>query len=152
MIVDVSDRERLDVLMRSVYGCTFDEFMTETYQAGYERGIKTGRRLEKGKSEWPKSRGRPRLLHHEIHILQFIDFVDAEMNEEGVSLPAAVSKYRDKFGRAWKGLESAPPVLQLTQEQLLNLYKRKTKPGAISDDAQRAYNSLKFGSVDSPNT
>ena len=33
MIVDVSDQERLDVLMRSIRGCTFNEFMTKTYQA-----------------------------------------------------------------------------------------------------------------------
>jgi hypothetical protein len=58
MIVDVSDRELLDVLMRSLYGCTFDEYTTKIYQ----QGVKNGRRLEKGKSEWPKSHGRPRLL------------------------------------------------------------------------------------------
>jgi hypothetical protein len=52
------------------------------------------------------------IAHHEIHILQFIDFVDAEMNEKGISLPAAISEYRDKFGRAWKELGSASPMFQ----------------------------------------
>jgi hypothetical protein len=149
MMVDVSDRERLDVLMRSVFGCTFIEFMTKIYQ----QGIKNGRRLEKGKSEWPKSHGRPPLLKNEILELQFIDSVDAQMNEKGISLFAAVTRYREVFGRAWKLETDAPPLLQLTSKQLQSLYKRKKKPGAISDDAHRAYNILQgFGSVDSPNT
>ena len=149
MIVDVSDRERLDVLMRSIYGCTFNEFMTKSYQAGYEQGIKNGKRLAKGKSEWPKSRGRPKFPDHEILVLQFIDFVDARMNEDGISLHAAVSKYLDMFRRAWREL-TPPPMIQLEDEQLVRLYKRATKPNAISDDWRRTYTLMQSGSLDSP--
>jgi hypothetical protein len=122
-----SDIERLDALMRSVFGRTFLEFVTGTmkvgYDEGYQKGIKAGRRLAKGKSEFPtlKSRGAPKVLGHEVLRQQFIDFVDDWMREEGVSLPAAVSKYRDVMRRAWKGLEKPP---ELRQEQLLRLYKR----------------------------
>jgi len=62
-------------------------------------------------------------LGHELLRQQFINFVN-RMREEGVSLPAAVSKYRQVFGRAWKVLEEPP---ELRQEQLLRLYKRATK-------------------------
>lgn len=144
----VSDMGQLDALMRSVHGCTCNEFMAKWYQAGYEQGIKNGKRLAKGKSEWPKSRGHPKLFKHEILVLQFIAFVNARMSEDGISLPAAVSKYRDVIGRAWKELKSSIP----SQEQLLSLYKRVEEPEAISDDARRAYDILEFGSPDLPST
>lgn len=152
MTADVSDIARLDAQMRSIYGCTLNEFMTKCYQAGYEQGLKNGRRLEKGKSEWAKLRGRPPLLKDEILVLQFIDFVDAQMNQEGISFPAAVSRYFNVFGRAWKELNSSSPMLELTPEKLLSLYKRKTKPKAISDNARRAYKLLQSDSTDLPDT
>jgi hypothetical protein len=127
----ISDIERLDALMRSVLGRTLLEFVTGAmkvgYDEGYQKGIKAGRRLAKGKSEFPttgpgflKSRGAPKVLGHEALRQQFIDFVDDWMREEGVSLPAAVSKYRDVMKRAWKGIREVPD-----QEQLLRLYKRR---------------------------
>jgi hypothetical protein len=124
-----SNLERIDVLMRSVYGRTLhqyqDEGMNKAYQYGYKQGIKAGRRLAKGKPEFPetgflKSRGAPKLLGHELLRRQFIDFVNDWMREERVSLPAAVSKYRDVMKRAWRGVERVVP----DQEQLLRLYKR----------------------------
>jgi hypothetical protein len=124
--------KRIDALMRSVYGRTFYQFVTDqiqrAWQGGYKEGIKAGKRLAKGKPEFPvteflKSRGRPKVLGHELLRQQFINFVN-RMREEGVSLPAAVSKYRQVFGRAWKVLEEPP---ELRQEQLLRLYKRATK-------------------------
>jgi hypothetical protein len=69
-----SDIERLNALMRSVYGRTFDQFLYETlqrgyklgFQDGYKQGIKGGRRLAKGKAEFPKNvfkpHGRPPVL------------------------------------------------------------------------------------------
>src|SRR5262249_22113662 len=126
-----SDIERLDALTRSVLGRTLVEFVTDTlkvgYDEGYQKGIKAGRRLAKGKPEFPetgflKSRGAPKLLGHELLRRQFIDFVNDWTREEGVSLPAAVSKYRDVMKRAWKGIGEVPD-----QEQLLRLYKRATK-------------------------
>jgi hypothetical protein len=123
-----SNLERIDVLMRSVYGRTLrqylDEGMNKAYQYGYKEGIKAGRRLAKGKPEFPetgflKSRGAPKLLDHELLRRQFIDSVNDWMLEEGVSLPAAVSKYRDVMKRVWKGKREVPD-----QEQLLRLYKR----------------------------
>jgi hypothetical protein len=124
----VSDLERLDALMRSVYGCTLDQFAHRFWQAGYKQGIKGGRRLAKGKSEFPKrlfsnSRGRPPVLAPLLQE-QFLEFVNDFMRQEGISLPAAVSRYRHVFGRAWKVLEKPP---KLRQEQLLRLYKRTTK-------------------------
>jgi len=127
--------ERLDALMRTVSGRTFVEFFRDTlkfgYDEGYQKGIKAGKRLAKGKPEFPTtlpgfpgSRGRPKVLGGELLRQQFINFVNRWMREEGVSLPAAVSKYREVFGRAWKVLEKPP---ELRQEQLVRLYKRATK-------------------------
>jgi hypothetical protein len=132
----VSDKERLDALMGSVYGYTLDELLTEAcrtaYEWSYEQGIKAGRRLAKGKSEFPstgpgalKSRGAPGALGHKFLRQQFIDRVESLMREGGISLPAAVSRYCYLMGRAWKGEDGAP---ELRQEQLLRLYKRTTKP------------------------
>jgi hypothetical protein len=137
----VSDIERLDALMRFVYGCTLDELLTEAYrtayQRAYERGIKAGRRLANGKSEFPsfgpgtlKSRGAPGALGHNLLRQQFIDYVASLMREGRISLPAAVSRYCHVMGRAWKELEGAP---ELRQEQLLRLYKRATKPKLALD-------------------
>jgi hypothetical protein len=96
---------------------------------GYEQGIKSGKRLAKGKSKFPttgpgflKSRGRPKVLHHEILVRQFIDAVDEWMRDLGLSLPAAISKYCTLIRRSWKGLERAP---EFRPEQLLRLYKRE---------------------------
>jgi hypothetical protein len=169
MTVDVSDLERLDRLAGYKQGIKNGKRlakrksewpkslnppnMTKCYQTGYELGIKNGRRLEKGKSEFPQLRGHPKALFHDLLVLQFINFVDNLMRKKNISLPGAVSRYRDVFfGRAWKKLKTLPPWLQLNQEQLLNLYKRKAKPEAISDDVHRIYNLLQFGSLDSPNT
>jgi hypothetical protein len=137
----VSDIERLDALMRSVYGCTLDELLTKSYRTAYERafeqGIKGGKRLAKGKSQFPrtgpgalKSRGAPGALGHKLLRRQFIDYVESRIRESGISAPAAVSSYCDLMGRAWKGLEGAP---ELRQEQLLRLYKRATKPKLAPD-------------------
>jgi len=126
--------KRLDALMRSVLGRTPYQFWFDAYQRGwqdgYKEGIKAGRRLAKGKSEFPttgpgflKSRGRPPVLAP-LLLEQFIEVVNDWMREEGISLPAAVSKYRHVFGRAWKVLEEPP---ELRQEQLVRLYKRTTK-------------------------
>jgi hypothetical protein len=150
MAADDPDVERVDTLMRSVYGCTLNEFITKAYQAGYAQGIKNGKRLAKDKSEWPKSRGRPKFPDHEILVLQFIGFVDARMNGDSISLHAAVSKYLKLFRRAWRELNPPPPMLRLTEEQLVSLYKRATKPNAISDDWRRAYNLMQSDSLDSP--
>jgi hypothetical protein len=129
----VSDKERIDALMCSVYGCTLDEHLTEgyrrAYERGYDRGIKAGKRLAKGKSEFLstnplKSRGNPGELGHKLLRQQFIDFIESLMRESGISLPAAVSRYCDLMGRAWKVLERPP---ELRQEQLLRLYVRATK-------------------------
>jgi hypothetical protein len=152
MAAEVSDLERLDTLMRSVYGFALNEFMTKSYQAGYAQGTKNGKRLAKGKPEWPKSRGRPKFPNHEILVLQFKDFVDARMNEDGISLHAAVSKYLDMFRRAWRELTPPPSMIRLTEEQLVSLYKRATKLNAISDDWRQAYNLMQSGSLDSPST
>jgi len=121
--------KRLDALMRSVYGRTFHQFVADqiqrAWQGGYKEGIKAGKRLAKGKPEFPgflNSRGAPKLLGHEILRQQFIDFVHDWMREKEVSLPAAVSKYRDVMRRAWKGISEVPD-----QEQLVRLYKRATK-------------------------
>ena len=102
----VSDIERLDALMRSVYGCTLDELLTKSYRTAYERayeqGIKGGKRLAKGKSEFPsfgpgtlKSRGAPGALGHKLLRQQFIDYVESRIRESGISSPAAVSSYCD---------------------------------------------------------
>jgi hypothetical protein len=128
----ISDIERLDALMRSVYGRTLhqflNQFLTDAFQLGYKEGIKAGKRLAKGKPEFPttgpgflKSRGAPKLLDGELLRRQFIEFVDDHMHETGVSLPVAVSKYRDVMKRAWKGLDTSEVP---NQEQLLRLYKR----------------------------
>jgi len=138
----VSDIERLDALMRSVYGCTLDELLTKSYRTAYERayeqGIKGGKRLAKGKSEFPsfgpgtlKSRGAPGALGHKLLRQQFIDYVESRIRESGISSPAAVSSYCDLMSRAWKGLDGAP---ELRQEQLLHLYKWATKPRLALDD------------------
>jgi hypothetical protein len=132
----VSDIERLNALMRSVYGCTLDEFLTEAcrraYEWGYEPGMKAGKRLAKGKPEFPSfgpgtltSRGAPGALRHKLLRQQFIDYVESRMREDRISLPAAVSSYCDLMGRAWKDEEGAP---ELRPDQLLRLYKRATKP------------------------
>jgi hypothetical protein len=132
----------LYALVRSVYGCTLDELLTKNYgaayQRGYERGIKAGKRLAKGKSEFPsfgpgtlKSRGAPGALHHKLLRQQFIDYVESRIRESGISPAAAVSSYCDLMSRAWKGLDGAP---ELRQEQLLRLYKRATKPRLALDD------------------
>jgi len=133
----VSDLERLDALMRSVYGCTLDQFLDQfadrMWQAGYKQGIKGGRRLAKGKPEFPetgflKSRGAPKLLGHELLRRQFIDFVNDFMRQEGISLRAAVSRYHSIMGRAWKHTGGVP-----NQEALLRLYKRATKTKFVPD-------------------
>ena len=127
----VSDLKRLDALMRSVYGCTLDQFLDQfadrMWQAGYKQGIKGGRRLAKGKPEFPetgflKSRGAPKLLGHELLRRQFIDFVNDWMREKRVSLPAAVLKYRDVMRRAWKDRLEVPD-----KHQLMRLYKREQR-------------------------
>jgi hypothetical protein len=137
----VSEIEHLDALMRSVYGSTLDELLTEAYRTayerGYEQGIKAGKRLAKGKPEFPsfgpgtlKSRGAPGALRHKLLRQELIDYVESLMREGGISLPAAVSRYCYLMGRAWKGLEQAP---ELRQDQLLRLYKRATKPKLAPD-------------------
>ena len=113
--------------MRSVFGRTFYQFVADQIQrawlGGYKEGIKAGKRLAKGKPEFPTTgRGAPKLLGHEILRQQFIDFVHDWMREKEVSLAAAVSKYRDVMRRAWKGISEVPD-----QEQLVRLYKRATK-------------------------
>jgi hypothetical protein len=127
----IPDIERLDALMRSVFGLSLQQFYNQAllagYKDGYKQGIKGGRRLAKGKPEFPitgppflKSRGAPKVLGHETLREQFIEFVDDVMREEGVSLPAAVSKYRDLMRRSeLKGILEVPD-----QERLLRLYKR----------------------------
>jgi hypothetical protein len=140
----LSNLERLDEAMRSVYGRTFDQFGYETFQRGYEcgykqgvrdgykEGIKGGRRLAKGKAEFPKNpfskSGRPPMLDPVLLAPKFIEFVDDWMREDGLSLPAAVSKYREVFGRAWKGRREVP-----NQEQLLRLYHREKKKKSAPD-------------------
>jgi hypothetical protein len=132
----VSDIERLNALMRSVYGCTLDEDLTEAYRTaykrGYEQGIRAGKRLAKGKPEFPsfgpgtlKSRGAPGALRHKRLRQQFIDYVESRIRESGISPAAAVSSYCDLMCRAWKDVEGAP---DLRPDQLLRLYKRATKP------------------------
>ena len=108
------------------YDRGFEDGYKQGRKGGYEQGIKAGRRLAKGKPEFPstgpgflKSRGAPKVLGHELLRQQFIDFVNDWMRGEGVSLPAAVSKYRSVMGRAWKGIREVPD-----QEQLLRLYQR----------------------------
>ena len=126
----VSDLKRLDALMRSVYGCTLDQFLDQfadrMWQAGYKQGIKGGRRLAKGKSEFPKrlfsnSRGRPPVLAPLLQE-QFLEFVNDWMREKRVSLPAAVLKYRDVMRRAWKDRLEVPD-----KHQLMRLYKREQR-------------------------
>jgi hypothetical protein len=146
----VSDIERLNALMRSVYGCTLDELLTEDYRTaykrGYERGIKAGKRLAKGKPEFPsfgpgtlKSRGAPGALGHKLLRQQFIDCVESLMREGRISLPAAVWRYCHLMSRAWKEVEGAPELRQEQQErqeqqaQLMRLYKRATKPKLALD-------------------
>ena len=132
----ISDVECLDALMRSVFERTLDQFVSEVcqraWQDGYKEGVKAGRRLAKGKSEFPitgppflKSRGAPKLLGHETMRQQFIEFVGDWMREEGVSVPAAVSKYRDLMRRSseLKSIGWEVP----DQEQLLRLYKRNKR-------------------------
>ena len=132
----VSDLKRLDALMRSVYGCTLDQFLDQfadrMWQAGYKQGIKGGRRLAKGKSEFPKrlfsnSRGRPPVLAPLLQE-QFLEFVNDFMRQEGISLRAAVSRYHSIMGRAWKHTGGVP-----NQEALLRLYKRATKTKFVPD-------------------
>ena len=139
----VADKEHLDALSGSVYGCTLDELLTEAYRFAYDRSyeqsIKAGKRLAKGKSEFPsfgpgtlKSRGAPGALGHKLLRQQFIDYVESLMRKDRISAAAAVSRYCYVMGRAWKGEEGAP---ELRQEQLLRLYKRATKP-RLAPDAQ----------------
>ena len=72
----ISDIERLDALMRSIYGRTLDQFRTDAIQRGYElgrkdgykqgiedgykQGIKGGKRVAKGKAEFSKNVFKPR--------------------------------------------------------------------------------------------
>jgi hypothetical protein len=136
----VSDAERLDILMRSIYGRTVDELLAEVYQRGFEAGVKSGKRLAKGKSIFPKSHGRPKLLD-DILVLQFIDFVDRMSEDGGIALGAAVSIYRNKMTPLWKELRLRP-----SQDQLMRLFQKAKRPKfAIDDGVRRAYELLKRG-------
>ena len=126
--------ERLNALMHSIYGCSLDQFAQRVGQEWYKQGIKSGKRLAKGKPEFPKrlflkSHGRPPVLDPILLVPQFVNFVNDRMREEGISLPAAVSRYCDVVVRAWKEIGGPEP----RQEQLLRLYKRATKPKVVPD-------------------
>jgi hypothetical protein len=106
----------------------FQRGYDQGWKDGYEQGIKSGKRLAKGKSAIPKRlfskrHGRPPVLDPILLVPQFVNFVNDRMHTEGVSLPAAVSKYRGLMGRVWKGIREVPD-----QEQLLRVYKRATRP------------------------
>jgi hypothetical protein len=157
--------EALDALTLSFYGYTcrklhnlfyssgyadgyqkgFDDGYEQGFKDGYEQGIKSGRRLAKGKPPFPRPRDARKILGHDLLVLQFVHFVKDLMDEKGITLPAAVSKYRADFGRAWKGraLLSSQEILP-SQEQLLRLYKRAIRPNAIDDGMRRAHDQLKL--------
>jgi hypothetical protein len=117
--------------------------------AYYNEGIKAGKRLAKGKTQFANPRGHPRMLSHGILVLQFIDFVNGQMTT-GISLGAAVSIYHKLLYGS--DLWSFSPSFRLTSEQLQTLYKRATKPKSkvISDDDRRIYDISK--TIDLPNT
>jgi len=145
----VSGMERLDALMRSVYGRTPDEFRTDAYRRGYEQrceqayeqGIKAGKRLAKGKPEYPKAKGHPKILDHGILVLQFTDFVDELMQAKGISVAAAVSQYLAKMSPLWKQIDA--PVW--SRKQLMSLYERAKKRKAIAVSDRAAYEMLNRG-------
>jgi hypothetical protein len=139
----ISDIERLDALMRSISGRTLAQFWTDAFQRGYKQGIedgykegiKGGKRVAKGKAEFPKNvfkpRGRPPVLDP-ILVEQFIATVNSLIREEEISLPAAVSRYCDVMVRAWKD-QMGGPVPE--RDQLLRLYQREQRKRKAIDDA-----------------
>jgi hypothetical protein len=128
----------------------------ELIQAARSEGVKAGKRLAKGKSEFAKPRGRPKLLN-DIWALQFVDFVDARLADGRTRLSAAVEEYRHGMARflkaearsvrakdGIKGLVLDCAVFEQNKHEargaLMNLYRRiKDGSHKIEDRNRKAY-------------
>ena len=129
----------------------FGEAITSAYNKGYQDGLTAGRRRAKGKSQFPRARGRPKTLH-DINALQFIDFVD-ERIADGEKVVTAVAQYVDVMRRYNKaeGISNSLfdwKVFELTEAKargvLIRLY-RLIKKGThkMETKNQNAYMQLK---------
>jgi hypothetical protein len=108
----------------------------------YADGVKAGKRLAKGKSEFAKAHGGQKVLD-DIMALQFVDFVDGS----GVALGAAAHQFRAHVIEAWKELDLIDKIP--SADALMRLYKRvKTGKRTIESHNRRGYELLKRGRPD----
>jgi hypothetical protein len=108
----------------------------------YTDGVRAGKRLAKGKSEFAKERGGQKTLD-DICALQFVDFVD----ESGIALGAAAYHFRSQVIKAWKELDLIDKIP--SADALMRLYTRiKKGTRQIESHNRQAYELLKRGRPD----
>jgi hypothetical protein len=85
--------ERLDKLVRAIYGCGFEEFKKklfrhayhEGFEAGERKGFIAGRRSAKGLKGDAKNRGRPPIVEQGVRTLHARHVEQGKQNRKTVS-------------------------------------------------------------------
>jgi len=113
----------------------------DMYNKGYADGVRAGKRLARGKSEFAKERGQKIL--DDIQAMQFVDFVDGS----GIALGAAAYQFRSQLIKAWKELDLINEIP--SEDALIRLYTRiKRDKRKIESNNRRAYELLKRDRTD----
>jgi hypothetical protein len=110
----------------------------QVYRKGYAAGIIAGKRLAKGKSQFPKPRGGQKTLP-DILALHFFDFVA----ESKMNVAAAASSFRDALirfgGIPGKEIPSLAALMRLHQRMLMEKHKIDKSDRDVYDQLKAYY-------------
>ena len=114
-----SDLEHLDALMRSIYGCTLDEYssrlcfriFSDGHQKGYKEGYSAGRRSAKG-LKTAKAHGRPLEINRGLRVLMQSE-IDGRMR--GTPVDQVIKKFLQEM-RVGRRLLERPTSFHLQRK------------------------------------
>jgi hypothetical protein len=130
--------ERLDKLVRAIYGCGFEEYENELFRRAYLKGFETGerkgltagRRSAKGLKGDAKKRGRPPIVEQGVRTLHAMHVEQGKQNGKRQSTREFLEIMRIGEKRAQQ--PAAERLALPSERQAMQAYYRDRKRGVAT--------------------